>query len=57
MNFVTSKEACNYFKINPTTLKVWKDNGKIKIKKGDYKIESIEGKEISYFYFDSVSSE
>ena len=33
------------------------ENGKIKIKKGDYKIESIEGKEISYFYFDSVCSE
>jgi putative transposase orfA len=33
MNFVTSKEACNYFKINPTTLKVWKDKGKIKTKK------------------------
>lgn len=33
MNFVTSKEACDYFKINPTTLKVWKDNGKIIIKK------------------------
>lgn len=33
------------------------ENGKIKIKKGDYKIESIEGKEISYFYFDEVCSE
>lgn len=27
MRFVTAKEAKEYFKINPTTLKSWKDSG------------------------------
>lgn len=47
MRFVTAKEAKEYFKINPTTLKSWKDSGKIKVKvfsekKILYDIDSLE---------------
>lgn len=46
MNFVSAKEAKNILKINPTTLKVWKDSGKIvykqlSTKKILYDIDSI----------------
>lgn len=47
MRFVTAKEAREYFKINPTTLKAWKDSGKLKVKvfsekKILYDIDSLE---------------
>lgn len=47
MRFVTAKEARAYFKINPTTLKAWKDSGKINVKvfsqkKILYDIDSLE---------------
>ena len=32
MRYVSAKEAKNHFQINATTLKSWKDNGKIKFK-------------------------
>ena len=33
MNYVNASEARNYFHINATTLKKWKDEGRIKFKK------------------------
>ena len=33
MNYITAKEIKQILHINPTTLKTWKDNGKIKYKK------------------------
>ena len=32
MNFVSAKEAKSILKINPTTLKSWKDSGKLTFK-------------------------
>ena len=32
MNYVTAQEARKYFSISGTTLKMWKDSGKIKTK-------------------------
>ena len=49
MNFVTSKEARDYFHISATTLKLWKDSGKIQIK-------AFSNKKILYD-IDSVSCE
>lgn len=33
MNFITSREAQDYFRISAQTLKLWKDAGKINFKK------------------------
>lgn len=52
MNFVSAKEAKEILKINPTTLKVWKDTGKIDTKKLSskkilYDVDSVLGNDIS----------
>ena len=55
MNYVNASEARNYFHINATTLKKWKDEGRIKFKKFSskkflYDIDSFETEHSQIFF-------